>query len=225
MAFSNVSGTVVALDDRVGRFVEAARELGRETGSAAFTVPQLVARAGLSLKSFYACFDGKDDLLVALLAADSEVGAELLAERLAVHRGRKARLQAYVEDLFALLGEPGAIGYATVLSREHRRLEIVRPQELGDALAPLVQLLADEIAGPGPLDTSERRDVRATAELVFALILEGIHRVTVGREAAHEVATRLWTLCWDGLSARPSSRRTTRKPTTRNRTTTRGNGR
>ena len=35
-------------------------------------------RAGLSLKAFYTCFRGKDDLLLALLAEDSRIGADVL---------------------------------------------------------------------------------------------------------------------------------------------------
>jgi len=65
--------------DRRQAFVASARALANETGSAAFTVAQLTTRAGLSLKAFYACFQSKDDLLLALLGEDSRVGAEVLA--------------------------------------------------------------------------------------------------------------------------------------------------
>ena len=68
-----------AIDDRPGRLVAAARDLANESGSANFTVAQVALRAGLSLKSFYRCFRSKDDLLVALLAAESQIGAAFLA--------------------------------------------------------------------------------------------------------------------------------------------------
>ena len=71
------------------RCVAAARELASETASAAFTVAQIAARAGLSLKSFYRCFPGKDELLLALLEDDSQIGARALAERVA--RPRRSR--------------------------------------------------------------------------------------------------------------------------------------
>src|ERR1700675_3513304 len=67
--------------ERMERCVAAARELASETSSAAFTVAQIAARAGLSLKSFYRCCPGKDELLLALIEDDSQLGARALAGR------------------------------------------------------------------------------------------------------------------------------------------------
>ena len=132
--------------ERMERCVAAARELANETTSAAFTVAQVAARAGLSLKSFYRCFPGKDELLLALLEDDSQIGARVLAERIAVYDEPVAALHAYVTELFGLASLPGAVGYAGVLVREHRRLSEHHPLELRVALAPLVELLAEHIA-------------------------------------------------------------------------------
>src|ERR1700689_1900278 len=66
--------------ERMERCVAAARELASETTSAAFTVAQIAARANLSLKSFYRCFPGKDELLLALIEDDSQIGARALAQ-------------------------------------------------------------------------------------------------------------------------------------------------
>ncbi|HEV3452605.1 MAG TPA: helix-turn-helix domain-containing protein, partial [Acidimicrobiia bacterium] len=63
--------------DRLERLVVAARDLANETGSASFTVAQVAARAGVSLKVVYRYFASKDDLLVALLEEDSRIGAAL----------------------------------------------------------------------------------------------------------------------------------------------------
>src|SRR4051794_4502365 len=115
MTFSAVD-TRQADPARVDQFVATARDLANETGSAAFTVAQVTGRAGLSLKSFYACFPGKDDLLLALLAADSEIGAEFLAELIGDRTGADG-VRAFVFELFDALALPGAIGYASVLVR------------------------------------------------------------------------------------------------------------
>src|SRR5829696_7973713 len=125
-------------DARPERLVEAARDLANESGSAAFTVNQVTMRAGLSLKSFYRCFPGKDDLLLALLAADSAIGAELLEDRMAGRTGAEG-VQAYITELLAL---PGASGYAGVLVREYLRLNEHHSDELRAALAPLLTLLS-----------------------------------------------------------------------------------
>jgi AcrR family transcriptional regulator len=180
--------------DRLERLVGAARDLANETGSAGFTVAQASQRAGLSLKSFYRCFAGKDDLLVALLEEDSRLGAVLLAEMVDAHREPDARLRAYVVGVFELLTHPGALGYAGVLVREHRRLSEARPDELRRALAPMVDLLAREIAS-----AVATPDPARDAHTVFALVLEGIHEVTLGRVEPIDEATYLWRFCGSAL--------------------------
>jgi AcrR family transcriptional regulator len=145
------------------RLVDAARELAGASGSAGFTVAQVASRAGTSLKAFYRTFAGKDDLLVALLATESAVGADVLRAMVAAAPGDP--LVAYVEGIFELATLPEALGYARVLVQEHRRLAERRPEELEAALAPLVELLA-EIAG-------DARDART----VFGLVLSGLHDV------------------------------------------------
>ena len=67
------------LDDRPARLVAAGTRPRERDGQRGVHVAQVAARAGLSLKSFYRCFRGKDDLLIALLAEESAVGAVLLA--------------------------------------------------------------------------------------------------------------------------------------------------
>src|SRR3954451_21333265 len=95
--------------ERMERCVAAARELATETTSANFTVAQIAARARLSLKSFYRCFPGKDELLLALLEDDSQIGARALAQRVGERATPEAGLHACVTELFALVSESGQL--------------------------------------------------------------------------------------------------------------------
>ena len=183
--------------ERMERCIAAARDLANETSSAAFTVAQIAARADVSLKSFYRCFPGKDELLLALLEDDSHIGARVLAARVGSRENPTAALHACVTELFAFLAVPGALGYAGVLVREHRRLSEHHPLELRVALAPLVELIAEHIAAATPT-TDARRD----AETMFRILLQGIDDVIVGRVTdAAELAEYLWAFCWRGLAA------------------------
>jgi AcrR family transcriptional regulator len=206
--------------ERMERCVAAARELASETTSTAFTVAQIAQRAGLSLKSFYRCFPGKDELLLALLEDDSQIGARALAERVekalaervekalaervetaleqrvSIRDNPVAGLHACVTELFALVSQSGQLGYASVLVREHRRLSEHYPLELRVALAPLVELLAVHIAA-----ATGTSDARRDAETMFRVILQGIDDVVVGRVGdATEQAEYLWRFCWHGLA-------------------------
>ena len=181
--------------ERMERCIAAARDLANETSSAAFTVAQVAARADVSLKSFYRCFPGKDELLLALLEDDSHIGARVLAQRVNMHDEPVAALHACVTELFAFLSVPGALGYAGVLVREHRRLSEHYPLELRVALAPLVELLAHHIDA-----AIDSRDARRDAETMFRILLQGIDDVIVGRASSgDELGEYLWDFCWKGL--------------------------
>ena len=52
---------------RVQQFLNAAREIIAEKGSTEFTVQEVVDRSKQSLRSFYQYFDGKHELLLALV--------------------------------------------------------------------------------------------------------------------------------------------------------------
>jgi len=176
------------LDDRPARLVAAARELANETGTAAFTVAQVAQRAQLSLKSFYRCFRGKDDLLLALLRDDSGLGAQILRERTA---GVADPLRTYVDVLFEMATDPAAVGYAGILVREHRRLSDVDPLGLDHALAPLTDLLA-ELVGT--------EDARRDAHTMLGVLIAGIHDVLSGRVSdPTEQARYLHRFCTRGL--------------------------
>ena len=188
MAFSEVVDARAPADDRAERLVAAARELANETGSSAFTVAQVAARAGLSLKSFYRCFPGKDDLLLALIGDDSSIGAALVRGRITDH---PEPMRAYVDALFAMASRPDATGYAGILVREHRRLSEVNPDGLDRALSPLTELLATLIPTEDP-----DRDART----MLGVCISGIHDVVLGRVSdPHEHARYLYRFCTDGL--------------------------
>lgn len=184
-------GTTVraALDDRPARLVAAARELANETGSAAFTVAQVARRAGLSLKSFYRCFRGKDDLLLALLRDDSRLGAQILRDRAA---RSDDPLAVVVDALFEMATDPASTGYAGILVREHRRLSELDPVGLDHALAPLTEVLAELIG---------TEEASRDAHTMLGVLVAGIHDVLSGRVTdARDHARYLHRFCTRGLT-------------------------
>jgi AcrR family transcriptional regulator len=204
----------VALDDARLRsaeqrsaFVAAARELATETGSSAFTVQQVVARSGRSLKSFYRHFAGKDDLLAALLEEDIAVGALFLAEMVDAHRDPPARLEAWVTGLFDLLAA-GDEGYVAVLVREYQRLGHTRTADLERAVSPFVDLLAGELRAAADAGAARSADPGHDARLVFELMMASIFAVVLGRDRRPpaEVARHVWRFAAQGLGVAPGGR-------------------
>lgn len=193
-------------------FVAAARELATETGSSAFTVQQVVARSGRSLKSFYRHFAGKDDLLAALLEEDIAVGALFLTEMVDAHRDPPARLEAWVTGLFDLLAA-GDEGYVAVLVREYQRLGHTRPADLERAVSPFVDLLAGELRAAVDAGAARSADPGLDARLVFELMMASIFAVVLGRDRRPpaEVARHVWRFTAEGLGAAPSGRPPSRR--------------
>jgi AcrR family transcriptional regulator len=178
--------------ERLERILAATRELADAKEDASFTVAEVAERAGVSLKSFYRSFTGKDDLLLALLEDDSGMGASMLRDALDRAKNPDSRLERYVRGLFNMARL--APGYSRVLVREHRRLSVERTADLAAALAPLVDLLREEIAAGTSVDDAER-----TAEIVFAVLLDGMADVTLAGRDSKEVASTVWHFVAGGL--------------------------
>jgi AcrR family transcriptional regulator len=189
--------------ERLSQFVAAARALAAETGSSAFTVQQVVARSGQSLKSFYRHFESKDDLLLALLEEDIAVGALFLGELVSAHDDPVERVRTWFTGLFDLLAA-GEQAYVSVLVREHQRLSESRPDELDRAVAPFIDLLADELERGVADGTVRAPEPRRDARLMLHLVLGSIHELVLGRDDRRpdEVGAYVWDFCRRSLVAR-----------------------
>ncbi len=186
---------------RLTRFLDAARSLSNATGSADFTVANVVAEAGLSLKSFYALFRGKDDLLCALLEEDSARGALLVQREIDHEVLPLRRIEAYVRTIIALAVLPGSRGYAAVLLREQHRLSEARPAELRAALHPIRSPLVNELATAIECRAVSYEDVEALTEIVFTTVIGAIGRaLAADPDAIEDVIEHTWRFLRGGLT-------------------------
>lgn len=187
--------------ERLSQFVAAARALATETGSAGFTVQQVVTRSGQSLKSFYRHFESKDDLILALLEEDIAVGAMFLRELIDAHDDPVERIRTWLTGLFELMAA-GEHGYVTVLVREHQRLADARRADLDLAVAPFIDLLTAELKQAVDAGVVRPGDPDLDARLLFRLVLGGIHELVLGGDPREprEVGEYLWELCWRGMA-------------------------
>jgi AcrR family transcriptional regulator len=160
-------------------------------------VAEVATRAGVSLKTFYRSFASKDDLLLALVEEESRTGTAMLRGALEQASAPTARLERYVVSLFKLARM--APGYARVLVRQYRRLGSDRPSELATALAPLVDLLEAEIGAAAAAGAALPGDPTRAAEIVFALLLDGLAEVTLSGRDSGEVAASVWRFVAGGL--------------------------
>ena len=177
--------------------VEAARTLMWETGAPVFTVSQVVAAAGTSLKSFYRCFDSKDELLVALFRDDARRGAEALALAVDQYQDPADRVRCTVEGLFGYIGVDGRLPYAAALVGEHLRLSESRPEELRVVLQPFVDIFRAELENAGRSGALRVEDPGRTARTLFHLVVSHLHALICHQidDSPTEVADDVWAFC------------------------------
>ena len=84
----SLSAAQARAERRVQRLMDAAFELIDEKGTSEFTIQEVVDRSKQSLRGFYQYFDGKDELLFALLEDNIRESIEDIRE--AVEVGNQA---------------------------------------------------------------------------------------------------------------------------------------
>lgn len=170
----------VVLASQRGRMLEAMAEAVAEKGYAATTVADVIARAGVSRKTFYEQFRDKEDCFLAAYDA----GVELLLETLRTSgvesmdplEGARARTRAYLETLAAepafartFLIEVAAAGPAALARREavHDRFAALLREQIEAARKEFPEL-------PEPPDEVYLAAVGATDLVVSRLVARGL---------------------------------------------------
>lgn len=197
---------VRASGDVAGRLVEAARSLMWEAGGPTFTVSQVVTSAGSSLKSFYRCFESKDELLVALFEDDARLGAAALESM--VDKSEPAdRLRTAVVGLFRFISLDGKLPYAAALVSEHLRLAQSRPDELRSVMAPFVSVFEKELAAAQRRGTVRPGDPARDAQMLFHVVMSHLHALICQQidDPPARVADDLWTFCAAALRPVPGT--------------------
>jgi len=130
---------------RVQRFLDAAQALIAERGSADFTVQEVVDRSRQSLRSFYLQFDGKHELLLALLEDDMSRSADQIRAATSSQMDPLERLKVAIQLLFES-SRPGSGAKRPQFTDFAPRLLVSHPSEVKVAQAPLLILLTELMA-------------------------------------------------------------------------------
>lgn len=199
----------VRAENRVQRFLDAARELMSSGSGKEFTVQEVVERSGQSLRSFYQYFTGKYELLLALFEESVRATAEHLRERIADERDPAERLHRFVVEYYQICrpapDNAGAVTRPTPAMAEFaQQLLTSHPKEASKAFVPLVSLfeeLLDEAAAVGAVRADVRR--RRVVGVVLQAIMFNAFAATISgssmRSDADDVAEDMWNLLVRGI--------------------------
>jgi AcrR family transcriptional regulator len=201
----SLSAARTRAEQRVQRLLDAAFSLIDEKGTAEFTIQEVVDRSGQSLRGFYQYFEGKDELLFALLEESIHEALEDLRGAVESEVDPLARLRAFTIRLHEWCEPIGAKRKRGThdrmpLSEFSMQLALKDPERVTSVIAPvsrmLIELLEAAIAA-GKLDVAEPR---RAALLIQQTVMYGwfMNRM-VPNPRARVTAEDAWEFCLRGL--------------------------
>lgn len=184
--------------ERSERIVAAAIEVAAESPRGDFTLQAVVERVGISTRTLYQHFSGKDDLLVAMFEEAQRAAAKAIRRAVERESDPLGRLRAFVVSRQALL-TPSPL--ARLLVEHHFRLQESHPDELRHAVAPVTSLLARLISDAAAAGEIRIDDVDKAATLVFQAVTTAMQHVVLGSSPTGVVPTAedVWAFCLRGL--------------------------
>ena len=183
--------------------VDAARRLIAEKGER-FTTQELVKEAGVALQTFYRHFEGKDQLLLAVLEDTIAEGAAQF-EGAARHLPDPVdRLHSYVAAaLEAVQGEDSVA--PRFITAEHWRLQQLFPQEMAFATRPISDLLLRDIREAQSRGLLHPADPERGAWLMTRLLMATFHHYAFATrdEGSETITEDVWNFCLNALGGTP----------------------
>jgi AcrR family transcriptional regulator len=155
-------------DDQLGRLIRAAQDI-LDTDQD-MTVPALVARAGMSTKTFYRHFESRDDLLFALLEEELTAGARTLERAVASYDDPSETLEIFIRTYLQFPGDLESNKARQAQVQRNQRLRAVDPVRADEAGAPLRRVLSGIISELVDAGVVNEIDLELTTRSVLLLL-------------------------------------------------------
>jgi len=192
-------------EQRVQRLLDAAFKLIDERGTSDFTIQEVVDRSKQSLRGFYQYFEGKDELLFALL---EESVREALADlRLTVESETKPleRLRAFTIRLHEWCGPLGSrrkrgAHNRVPISEFSMQLAVKDADRVAAATAPISKMLIELLEAAVAAGALHVTETRHAAALILQTVMYGwLMNRLIHNPRARVTAEDAWEFCLHGL--------------------------
>jgi AcrR family transcriptional regulator len=194
-------------EKRVQRFMDAAFSLIDEKGSTDFTIQEVIDRSKQSLRGFYQYFDGKDELLLALMEESIRESTDDISAAVESESDPMARLQAFVLRLHEWC-DPGerprkrGAHNRRPISEFSVLLAVNHPDRVGAAMAPISRILVDLLEEGSAAGVITVDDPQPTAALMLQTVLYSwFWNRLVDKPRMRVTADQTWAFCQNGLRA------------------------
>src|SRR5215831_15966104 len=201
----SLSAARTRAEQRVQRLLDAAFSLIDERGTTQFTIQEVVDRSKQSLRGFYQYFDGKDELLFALLEEtireslkDLQAAVESESKPLERLRAFTICLHEWCEPL-GTRRKRGAHNRIPI-SEFSLQLALKDPDRLTAAMAPISRMLIDVIKAAAAAGSIKVTDTQRAALLIQQTVMYGwLMNRFVQNTKARVTAEQAWEFCLHGL--------------------------
>jgi AcrR family transcriptional regulator len=201
----SLSAARTRAEQRVQRILDAAFELIDERGTTEFTIQEVVERSKQSLRGFYQYFEGKDELLFALLeesiresVTDLRKVVEPESEPIERLRVFTIRLHEWCEPI----GKQRKRGAHNRLPLSEFSLQIAikDPERVATVVAPISRMLVELLDAAVAAGSVQVADTQRSAVLIQQTVMYGwlMNRV-VQAPRLRVTAEDAWEFCLRGL--------------------------
>jgi len=192
-------------EQRVQRLLDAAFALIDERGTSEFTIQEVVDRSKQSLRGFYQYFEGKDELLFALLEESIRESLEDLRSAVESESKPLARLRAFTIRLHEWcepLGPRRKRGAHNRLpiSEFSLQLAVKDSERLSAAMAPISRMLIELLEAAVAAGALHVTDTRRAALLIQQTVMYSwLMNRFVQSPRTRVTAEDAWEFCLHGL--------------------------
>ena len=201
----SLSAARTRAEQRVQGLLDATFALIDESGTTQFTIQEVVDRSKQSLRGFYQYFDGKDELLFALLEEsireslkDLRSAVESESKPLERLRAFTIRLHEWCEPL-GTRRKRGAHNRVPI-SEFSLQLALKDPERLTAAMAPISRMLIDVLKDAAASGAIKVTDTQRAALLIQQTVMYGwLMNRFVQNAQSRVTAEDAWEFCLHGL--------------------------
>ena len=201
----SLSAARTRAEKRVQGILDAAFALIDERGTTEFTIQEVVDRSKQSLRGFYQYFEGKDELLFALLEESIRESVEDLRAAVESESKPLERLRAFTICLHQWcepLGTRRKRGAHNriPISEFSLLLALKDPERLAAVIAPIPQMLVELLRAAAATGSVRVADPRKAAMLIQQAVMYGfLMNRFVQNPQGRVTAEDAWEFCLNGL--------------------------
>jgi AcrR family transcriptional regulator len=205
----SLSAARTRAEQRVQRLLDAAFALIDDKGTTEFTIQEVVDRSKQSLRGFYQYFQGKDELLFALLEESIREALEDLGEAVASESAPLERLRAFTVRLHEWcepLGSRRKRGAhnRVPISEFSLQLALKDPERLAVVMTPVSRMLVELLEAAVAAGSLQVTETRRAALLIQQTVMYGwLMNRLVQNPRVRVTAEDAWEFCLHGLRGSP----------------------